>query len=78
MNYHISEHAGVLLHVDYTKDEAGIPTFECVRVMDANYRPIGPNLRHLLDTAMLLTPCPGEPDTQAAESVLSAITGEIQ
>lgn len=71
----IFEHAGVMLAVDYTPGDDGIHSFNEVRVLDGDYRPTGPNLTSLLDTAFVLTGRQG--DHFSAESFLSAIVTEI-
>lgn len=76
---HIFEHAGIHLHVDYTpaNSAADLPTFHTVRVLDANYRPTGPDLTTLLHHTLLLAaePTPGE--RTDAITFLSAIAADL-
>ena len=53
MATHIYERAGVLLSIDYLPGEE--PTFNSVRVLDADYRPTGPELRDLFHELFVLT-----------------------
>lgn len=76
MKQHIFEHMGVHLHVEYSPGEQ--PEFHSVRVLDANYRPTGPDLTHFLHNTLI--PCDDEPSMGAdmcARSLLSAIVEEL-
>jgi hypothetical protein len=59
----IVEHAGVLLWVEY--DDVSPPTFNTVRVLDGEYRPVGPNLVPLLNDLVLIL----KPEAQVGEEV---------
>lgn len=72
---HIFEHKGVLLHVDYEPGEP--PTFTCVRVMDAHYRPTGPDIQILLDDAFVLGDHTDADGCLEAETFLQRIVGEF-
>lgn len=72
MSKQLFEHAGVLLQVQYevVHDEV---VFESVHALDADYRPVGPDLTSLLDD-MLICDTPG---CVEAQRILSKIAGEI-
>lgn len=72
---HIFEHSGVMLRVDYTPGEE--PTFHSIHVMDASYRPIGPDLTQLLHKTVLLDDEPVEGQLANAQPFLSAICEEL-
>ena len=66
----VVDRAGVLFEVRYMRGAQCI-LLSSVRVMDASYRPTGPNLApFLLETYTLVEPF-------VAESVLSTIVGEL-
>lgn len=72
---HIFEHRGIYLRVDY--EPTVPPTFNSVRVVDANYRPIGPDLQPLLhDTLLVTTPAMGGADAEA-QTFLSSIVEDL-
>jgi hypothetical protein len=73
---HIYEHEGVMLRVDYEPGADGIPTFNDVRVLDADYRPVGPNLTNMLDSTLLMSP-PDALGEHSAMTFLSAIVEEL-
>lgn len=72
---HIFEHRGVMLRVDYA--EGAEPTFNDVRVLDANYRPVGPNLTPLLDNTLLMNDKPDDQGEFSAATFLSAIVEDL-
>jgi hypothetical protein len=49
---HIYEHGDVMLGVEYTPGH-DVPTFHDIRVLGADYQPVGPNLVHLLDESYI-------------------------
>lgn len=49
---YVYEQAGVLLHVEYSEQEE-VVDFHTVRVMDAEYRPVGPNLVELFHNLLV-------------------------
>ena len=69
MKIHIFEHAGVMLEVKYAPGV--VPTFHTIRVLDANYRAVGPDLSPLLHDTLRMV-APGE-----AETFLSTIVAEL-
>jgi hypothetical protein len=76
---HIYEHAGVLLRVDYQTDQSGEHTFNSVRVLDERYRPVGPDLKPLLNDVLLtLSPASADGGLADCTTFLSAICEELQ
>lgn len=73
---HIFEHEGVMLRVDYDPGDDGVPTFHEVRVLDSEYRPVGPNLTNMLDSTLLMSP-PDALGGYSAMTFLSAIVEEL-
>ena len=66
----VVERTGVLFEVQYRRDAQRI-LLEGVRVLDPQYRPVGPNLAVFLhETYTLVEP-------SVVESVLSTIVGEL-
>lgn len=78
MTTQVVERAGILMRVDYviTNDEM---QFNDVRVLDADYRPCGPNLVPLLDPMLVLHEgAPFGSKSAKAERFLSTVLTEIQ
>jgi hypothetical protein len=48
VSVHIHDSAGVSLRVEYTVASDGVLTFHNIKVLDADYRPVGPDLTPLL------------------------------
>lgn len=72
MPAHLHEYAGVTLHVEYDVDATdGVPILQSVRVLDAQYRPCGPDLTDWLQRLVFMhTP-------EEGEAMLSVLAGEI-
>ena len=73
---HIFEHNDTLLQVNFTRGDDGIPTFKSVFLLDASYRPVGPNLVPLLHDVMLVSE-ENEQGFREAETFLSHIVAEL-
>ncbi len=76
--HHIYEYGGVMLRANYEMSE-GVPTFHSVHLLDADYKPVGPNLHVFLHNLAIVHGSPhrrGKPSL--ATPILSAITEEIQ
>lgn len=71
---HIFELAGVLLNVQYSATKPDV-TFHSVRVMDGDYKCVGPDLIPMLHNTLLLTGAHGR--HAEAMTLLSAITEDI-
>lgn len=75
--YHITERAGVMLHVSFDKDDEGRVCFHSIRVMDGEYRPVGPDLTPLFENTVSLDP-PVVGEIREGEDLRSIICGELQ
>ena len=71
---HIFELAGVLLNVQYSATQPDV-TFHSVRVMDGDYKCVGPNLMPMLHNTLLMTSRHGI--HAEAMTMLSAITEDL-
>lgn len=67
----LQDHGGTLFEVQYTWGSDNVPEIASLRVLDADYRPAGPNLAPFLDT-MLIMVAPGE-----ATPFLSLVSEQI-
>lgn len=74
MTTHVYEYKGFHFRVEYTRDADGVPTFESVFLLGADYQPVGPNLTSVLDNVVIMT----NHDPLEGESFLSLIVGEFQ
>jgi hypothetical protein len=63
---------GVVLRVEYHIDGPDV-VFDDIRVLDTDYRPVGPDVKQFLDGLFLLL----VEDPPTGEKYLSIITGEI-
>ena len=73
---HMFDHVDVLLYVDYTPGDDGIPTINQVKVTDSCYRPVGPDLSQMLNSAVVLYEEQGD-GVREATPILSLIVEEI-
>lgn len=67
----VVEYAGVMFRVEYEEHPEDPITFYTVHVLDAAYRPVGPNLVALMDGMLIMT------NATEAEPLLSRIAEEI-
>ena len=74
MSVYIHDSAGVSLRVEYSIANDGVLTFHNIKVLDADYRAVGPDLTPLLHRLLVLTNAmPPE-----GEHFLSTLVAEIQ
>lgn len=73
---HIFEHNDTLLLVNFVREPDGVPTFKSVFVLDAEYKPVGPNLVPLLHDVMLVSE-ENDEGFREAETFLSHIVSEL-
>lgn len=64
-----------MLHVDYEPGDE--PVFNSIHVMDADYRPVGPNLFPLLHQTLVVDADPEVGDELEAQTFVSAICEEL-
>ena len=74
MSVHIHDSAGVSLRVEYAIASDGVLIFHNIKVLDADYRPVGPDLTPLLHTLLVLT----NVNPPQGEHFLSTLVAEIQ
>lgn len=55
MERHIHEADGVLFEVLFALDPDNVPCIASIRVIDAGYQPVGPNLATLLHSCLVMT-----------------------
>lgn len=77
MARHLFEHKGVILQVDYERLEDGTPDFQSIRTLGDDYRPVGPELRFLLDGLLVVEDAPPGALECEAERFLSKIVEEL-
>lgn len=71
---HIYEYKGVHFRVTYVLIEDNVPEFDSVYMLDANYRPVGPNLVEMFGDIVVMT----NYSPMEAEPFLSTIVKEIK
>ncbi len=74
MSVHIHDSAGVSLRVEYAIASDGVLIFHNIKVLDADYRPVGPDLTPLLHHLLVLTNI----NPPQGEHFLSTLVAEIQ